>query len=157
MSSRAAPEPTLPAADTAARVRLAVTRLARLMRQQNDGSLSQSLVSALAMVEKFGPLTLGELATIEQVAPPSITKVVEKLEHLGCVVRSQDPDDRRVYRLTITEAGHAQLEKHRALGTAWLADRLAALPRDDIEQLDVVLLILEHLTNPPVPDGSERA
>jgi DNA-binding MarR family transcriptional regulator len=63
----------------AERLRHAVNRLARLMRQQDEGDLGATYIAALATVRKRGPLTLGELAAHERVSPPTMTKVVEKL------------------------------------------------------------------------------
>ena len=60
----------------AAHLRIIATRLARLLRRQGDTGLSPSQLSALTSIERRGPLTLGALADHEQVAPPSITKVV---------------------------------------------------------------------------------
>lgn len=132
-------------AETAARLRLAVGRLARQIRQQSHTGLSPTLLSALATIDVDGPITLGELAARERVAPPSISKGIEKLELLGYVVRTQDPDDRRVHRVAISDTGHSQLVEHRELGAAWLAQRIEALPEHDIDQLDTVLEVLEHL------------
>ena len=64
----------------AARLRLSATRLARRLRQESGAGLSPSQQSALAVIANHGPLTLGALAEHERVAPPSITKVVSKLE-----------------------------------------------------------------------------
>src|SRR4051812_21479400 len=80
----------------AGRLRLSATRLARRLRQEAQTGLSPSQLSALAMVERHGPLTLGALADHEQVAPPTITRVVVKLEADGLLTRQPDPDDRRV-------------------------------------------------------------
>ena len=80
----------------AARLRLSATRLARRLRQEAGTGLTPSQLSALATVHNHGPLTLGSLAEREQVAPPSITKVVAKLEADGLLQRSPDPTDRRV-------------------------------------------------------------
>src|SRR2546429_8406607 len=79
----------------AARLRLSATRLARQLRQQSDAGLSPSQLSALATIEHHGPMTLGALADHERVAPPSITKVVAKLEAAGLVARELDRADRR--------------------------------------------------------------
>ena len=69
----------------AGRLRLSATRLARRLRQQADTGLSPSQLSALATIRTHGPLTLGALAEHERVAPPSVTKVVAKLEAAGWV------------------------------------------------------------------------
>ena len=55
----------------------------------------------LAAIDVHGTLTLGELAAIEQVAPPTITKVVSKLEDDGLVAREADPADRRAFHRTV--------------------------------------------------------
>src|SRR6266446_3570880 len=97
---RTSPSPVpapLATPEIAARLRLSATRLARLLRQQ----------SALAVIANHGPLTLGALAEHERVAPPSITKVVTKLEADGLVIRSPDPGDRRVCRVAISPQGTA--------------------------------------------------
>src|SRR5258705_2375959 len=91
--------------EVADRLRLSAFRLTRLLRQQDTEGLAPTLSAALATVEREGPLTLGELAVREHVAPPSITKAVEKLVGMGLVARTQDDADRRVARVRITPAG----------------------------------------------------
>src|SRR4051794_34738927 len=81
--------------EVAARLRLSATRLARILRQQADLGLTPSQLTALATISREGPLTLGALAETEHVSPPTITKVVEKLEALGFIERHGDPADRR--------------------------------------------------------------
>ena len=94
-------------AEMASRLRLAVTRLHRRLRQQTAGGLTQSQASALASIAKLGSPTLGALAASESVQPPSMTRVVGALEELGYVSRVIDPTDRRVARVTIRPRGHA--------------------------------------------------
>src|ERR1700680_4793725 len=85
-----------PEADAAARLRLALLRLSRRLRQQVAGGVTSSQVSALATVERLGTPTLGELASSEQVQPPSMTKIVVGLETAGLVARQEDDSDGRV-------------------------------------------------------------
>src|ERR671925_1412834 len=93
------------AAEIASRLRLSATRLARILRQESGAGLSPSQQSALAVISNHGPLTLGALAEHERVAPPSITKVVSKLECDGLVTRTPDPADRRVCRVAVSPSG----------------------------------------------------
>ena len=79
-STPPAPRPAPAEEELAARLRLSATRLARRLRQEADAGLTPSQLSALAVIDRQGPLTLGALADHEQVAPPTITKVVAKLE-----------------------------------------------------------------------------
>ena len=60
----------------AARLRLSVMRLARRLRQQAEGDVTPSMLSALASLERVGPSTLGELASLEHVQPPTMTRIV---------------------------------------------------------------------------------
>jgi len=131
--------------DTAGRLRFAVARMARLLRQQDQSGFGPTVVAALATVERHGPLTLGELATREQVAPPTITKVVEKLEQNGFVARTVDPLDRRSSHVTITPKGAKQLQTFRTRRTEWLSARLAELSDDQRATLAAALPILEQM------------
>ena len=128
------------------------------MRQQDDGDLGATSTAALATVRKRGPVTLGELAAFEQVAPPTMTKVVEKLESRGFVTRRVDPDDRRVARVTVTAAGTRYLERTRARRTAWLAGRLGELEPEQLAQLTSTIELLEAIIGEPdcQPDSVAR-
>src|SRR5271154_3970118 len=88
-------------AETAARLRLAILRLSRRLRQQVAGGVTSSQVSALATIERLGTPTLGELASSEQVQPPSMTKIVVGLEAAGLVLRQEDDRDRRIARVKL--------------------------------------------------------
>src|SRR5438445_12616874 len=133
------------APEIAARLRLSATRLARLLRQESGAGLSPSQQSALAVIANHGPLTLGALAEHERVAPPSITKVVTKLEADGLVVRSPDPGDRRVCRVAISPQGTALLDESRRRKTAWLAARVGELDSDRQRRLADALDVLDEL------------
>ena len=143
------PVPPPPAADTAelaGRLRLAITRLARQLRQTSDADLSPTQASVLATVGASGPLTLGELAELERVASPTITKVIGLLHEKGLVDKIPDPDDRRFVRVQLTREGAALVERARARKTAWLARQLQDLRPDELERLVAATDVLEELT-----------
>ncbi len=133
-------------AETAARLRLSATRLARRLRQQSGTGHTPSQLSALATVDRHGPLTLGSLADHERVAPPSITKVVAKLEADGLVDREIDPADRRVQRVSTTKAGRELIAETRRRKTTWLTARIRELPAEEQARLAAALDVLDHLT-----------
>ncbi len=144
----------VPAPDTtelAGQLRVVVARLARILRQQDESGLAPTLLAALTTIGRLGPLTFGEIAAHEQVAAPTVTKAVQKLEARGLVARRPDPDDGRVCRVAITAAGRRQLEQNRRRRTAWLATRLGELEPDDIARLAAAVDVLEGLTNAEAP------
>src|SRR5262249_45077942 len=98
-----------------------------------------------SIVDRRGPLSLGELADIERVAPPSMTRIAARLEERGWVVRTVDTTDRRVARLAITETGRALLKETRTRRDAYLATRLRGLSPEERETLHSVLPLLERL------------
>src|SRR5436305_7068201 len=93
--------------ELAARLRLAVTRLARRLRQQSAEGLSPSQTSALASIDRHGALTPSELANMERVQRPTATRVLNALFDAGLIRREQDARDGRVTRLKLTPAGAA--------------------------------------------------
>lgn len=148
-----APSPTRRADDTtdlAGRLRLANARLFRRLRQQSDTGLSPSQQSALASIEVHGPVTLGDLAVVEQVTPPTVTKVISRLEEDGLVVRTVDATDRRIVRASITAEGRRRLEHSRVRRNAFLAARLDELGPDAVRRLGATIDVLEDLAGAPV-------
>ncbi len=135
----------------ASRLRLAVTRLARQLRTHSDVGASPTQISALATIERRGPLTLGELAVSEGVQPPTITAAVGRLEQQGLVARQPDPDDGRVARVVISAEGRRLLARNRSRKTAFLAQRLAALDDDERARLTAAVEVLERVLE-PAPD-----
>jgi DNA-binding MarR family transcriptional regulator len=127
------------------RLRLAVGRLARRLRQQAGDEITPSQLSALSSVGRLGPLTLGELAAVERVRPPTMTRIVASLEEAGLVDRSALPGDRRVARVALSNAGRRFLERTGTRKDAFLAKRLARLDPDEVEQLGRAVVVLEHL------------
>jgi DNA-binding MarR family transcriptional regulator len=131
----------------AAGLRLAVMRLARRLRQLADAGITPSMLSALVTVDGLGPLTLGELASMEKVQPPTMTPIVARLEAEGLVRREPDPADRRVARITTTAKGRHLLERSRSRKTAYLARRLRALPQEERAVIGRAVAILERFVS----------
>ena len=131
--------------DLADRLRLAVTRLARRLRQQSGVDASPTQLSALATVERQGPITLGALAAAERVKPPTATAAVTRLESDGFVTRRVDGTDRRIVRVEITTAGRKLLAHNRSRKTAELERRLRGLTPEDRRTLDRAVDVLDRL------------
>src|SRR5215213_7386102 len=119
------------ATEVASRLRLAIARTARRLRQQAGTDLSAALTSALATVERHGPLTPSELASVEHVKRPTATRIVARLEAQQLVERTPDPTDRRSFLVEITPAGRALMGRLRKRKNAYLARRLRDLDEAD--------------------------
>jgi DNA-binding MarR family transcriptional regulator len=136
---------TLAHADAASRLRLAIARLARQLRQQTLGSLTLTQWSALVTVETQGPIRIGDLADHEGVSAATATRVVALLEQRGLVQRSVDVADRRSWRVSLTDSGRRELAGMRKVRTARLAQRIASLDPADVRRLVDLLPVLEAL------------
>lgn len=158
---------TTPELDLATRLRLSVTRLARRLRQQSAEGLSPSQTSALASVERHGPLTPSELAVTERIKRPTATRVLGALIETGLIAREADASDRRTVRLTITREGAATLERGRARKNAYLARRLGGLDAGELATLERAAELIERLleddappppvTAPPAPTAAAES
>jgi DNA-binding MarR family transcriptional regulator len=135
-----------------ARLSLSVTRLARLLRQQEGKGLSPAAAAALATIITDGPITLGELAVAEQVSPSTITRVVSGLERRGLVERVIDPTDRRVHRVRMTRRARRAIEIYRSKRNAWLASQLGLDDPEARERLASAVQVMESLTASAGPD-----
>jgi DNA-binding MarR family transcriptional regulator len=142
---------TLSAADLelAHSVRMAITRLARRLRNQRaDLTLTATQLSALAALDQHGPLTPGALAEHERVQPPSMTRVLATLEEKGMVASSAHPTDRRQKMVEVTPAAHAMLVADRRAREEWLAQRMTELSAAEVAALRAATPVLEKLMAP---------
>src|SRR4051794_33027435 len=135
--------------DLAGRLRLAVTRTARRLRQEAGGGLSPTLTAALATIDRHGPLTPSELAERERIRRPTATRLVARLVAEGLVVRTADPIDGRSSLLAVDPAGQALLAQLRTRKDAYLAQRLRRLDAEERETLARAADILERLLEEP--------
>lgn len=131
--------------ELAARLRAALTRLHRRLRQESLDGLSPAQASALASIDRLGRPTLGELAQVEGVQPPSVTPLVAAMEAAGLVERHADPADRRISRVELTAGGRASLERIRTLKNAYLTRRVGDLAPAQRRQVGALTELLERL------------
>jgi DNA-binding MarR family transcriptional regulator len=131
--------------DLAPRLRLAVSRLARRLRQQSADGLTPSQTSALATIERSGPLTPSELARIEQIQRPTATRILTALEVKSLLTRERDPSDGRITRVTVSREGAAVLKRGRSRKNAYLERRLRQLEPDELATLERAAALIERL------------
>lgn len=135
-----------PAAQLAEALRDAITRLNRRVRQARPvGDLTVTQLSALTSLELAGALTPRELADVERVQPPTMTKIVAKLEERGLVQRTPHPTDGRQVILSSTGLGREILGSYERVRDEWLAARLAELTPEERGVLTKAAALLSRL------------
>jgi DNA-binding MarR family transcriptional regulator len=104
------------------------------------------MLAALSSVDHQGPLTMSELCAVEQVQPPSMTRIVAALSEARLVTRQADPSDGRVAWVAVTPEGRKLLDRSRGRKEAYLAKALRGLDAHELETLEEAAGILEDLT-----------
>jgi DNA-binding MarR family transcriptional regulator len=134
--------------DLAHDLRLATMRLDRRLRQmRGDHGLPLSQLSALAVLDREGPMTPGDLARHEQVRPPTMTKLLAALADAGYVDRVADPTDGRQQLVSPTTAARRLLREDRRRREEWLAATLSSLSPAERDALARALPVLEVLAD----------
>ena len=121
--------------ELAGHLRLVIARTARRLRQEAGVGLSPTLTAALSTVERHGPLTPSELAARERIQRPTATRLLARLEEMGLIERTPDPQDRRSSLLSTTASGAALLAAVRERKDAYLAQRLDTLSPEELATL----------------------
>lgn len=143
------PPPTATAPDVPVRLRLAVGRLNRRLRAVRGAGLHPLQTSALATLADHGRLRLVDLARLEGVSAPTMSRGVAALESAGLVRRVPDPGDARSAWLELTDPGTAALHAERADRAELLEAGMGRLAEDQREALRRALPALEALASLP--------
>ncbi len=138
------PNVDTPLTDAAARLRMAIVRTARRLRQEASG-LTPTSTAALATIDRHGPLTPSELAEIERVKRPTVTRTLGCLDREGLIERTPDPADGRSSLVSVNGAGRERLRRLRGRKNAYLAKRMRELPAADVATLERAAEILEGM------------
>jgi DNA-binding MarR family transcriptional regulator len=118
------------------RLQAAALHLLRRLRVQDEAlGISAPRLSVLTVLVLAGPQRVGELAATEQVEPPTMTRLVDGLQHDGYVRRSPDPDDARAVLVEATDRGVQALREARRRRIVTFSSMLAGLSRRDLTQL----------------------
>lgn len=138
----------IPLTERAAQLRTAIVRTARRLRQEaaaETSGLTPTSVAALATIERHGPMTPSEIAAIERVKRPTITRTLACLEREGLIDRALDPADRRSALVSLNAAGRERLRRLRGRKNAYLARRMRDLSEEEVETLERAAEILERM------------
>ncbi|GMA24976.1 MarR family transcriptional regulator [Luteimicrobium album] len=130
--------------DVAARLAVVVGRVARRIRPTH-GDLSAGHFSTLATIERLGPQRPSDLARIERMGAPAMTRIVALLESRGLLERSPAPDDARSVLLHLTDAGNGVVQDVRTERAGIVAELIADLGPDELRAVSEALTPLERV------------
>jgi DNA-binding MarR family transcriptional regulator len=141
-----AADPTIDTTELANRLRPVLLKLNRgLRREVHSLGVTGGQVSLLIQIKARPGIGMRELASVERMSVPGMSKFVAKLEDAGLVQRAPVAGDQRRVGLSLTPAGHKVLRSVKSKRTAWLAARLRHLPPEQLEALDAAIEPLAHL------------
>ena len=147
------PEPT-PTEAVADRLHSVAIHLLRQLREEDLSlGLGPAQLSALSVLVFGGPRTIGALARIEQVATPTISRLVDALAATGLAARETDAKDRRVVHVGATPAGINLMQRGRKQRVQRLVRLLEDLDPVDLETVGTVAERLAQLLRQPRPSG----
>jgi DNA-binding MarR family transcriptional regulator len=131
--------------EVANRLRPVLHKLSRhLKRETHSLDVTSGQVSLLATIARSPGIGVRELAALERMSSPGMSKYVARLERARLVRRAEMADRRRV-GLELTEEGQRVLRSVRSRRTAWLASRLRALEPDELTVIDAAIEPLARL------------
>ncbi len=135
-------------AGLASELRKSVMRLRRRLAVERDpdNDLSIAVMAVLGDLFRHGELTVGELAGLERVQPPTMTRKINFLEEGGYVTRRPHESDGRVVVVTLTDQGRATVLADRRRRDEWLARQLRALTAEERQVLRAAAPILDQLS-----------
>jgi DNA-binding MarR family transcriptional regulator len=107
-----------------------------LRREIHSLGVTGGQVSLLVQIKQAPGIGVRELARLERISVPGMSKFVSRLEEAGLVMRTPVGTDRRRVGLTLTENGNRVLRSVKSRRTAWLAARLRTLDDEQLEALD---------------------
>ena len=146
MMTRSPTARRVPAVQVAVLLREAITRINRRLRQTRPiGDLTVAQISALQSLDSAGALTPRELAEAERVQPPTMTKIVARLDERGLVARTPHPTDGRQAILSPSPQGRRLIAEYRRMRDEWLAQRLAKLSAEERETVQRAAEILTRI------------
>ena len=128
------------------RLRPVLLKLNRHLRREiHSLGITGGQASLLFTIQRHPGIGVGELAALERMSAPGMSKYVARLEAVGLVAREPSDEDRRRVGLRVTPEAERVLRSVKSRRTAWLAARLENLSPDELDAVDAALEPLEQL------------
>jgi len=121
-------------------------KLRQLDQNQDEQYLSSARLTALNLIKQHNPVTLKELAKIQSVALPTLSKIVDELQKRALVIRAQSKDDARKRWIVPTQKGIQTLQDSELQSAQYWQQKLNKLSQTQIKQISQSLdLLLNEL------------
>jgi DNA-binding MarR family transcriptional regulator len=125
--------------------------------------ITMAQAKLLYVLTAAGELTMSETAHRLGISISTASGAVDHLVGLGLLARSDDPNNRRQVRVSVTDAGAAILEQMRELSTRQIVALCALVSDDDLQVVehatrilaDAALAVAPTTTTPPSTDSHE--
>jgi len=116
------------------------------IRHNRESDLSLSQVNALFRLYHRGPGSVNDLANHLGVTKAAVSQLLDPLIVDGLVLRSKNPDDRRMKLIALTEKGKLLVEKSMNTRHAWLLELSQVLSDSEKAQLLPAIKLLDQRT-----------
>src|SRR5438105_14243548 len=128
------------------RLRPVLLKLNRHLRREiHSLGITGGQASLLFTIQRRPGIGVRELAALERMSAPGMSKYVGRLEAAGMIVREASDEDRRRIGLRVSPARERLLRSVKSRRTAWLAARLRGLSEDELEVVDAAIEPLQEL------------
>ena len=128
------------------RLRPVLFKLGRELRREiHSLGVTGGQVGLLVQIKHRPGIGMRELAALERMSVPGMSKYVTRLEQSGLVQRAPVEGDQRRVGLSLTAAGHKVLRSVKSKRTAWLAARLRQLDPHEVDAIDEAIEPLTRL------------
>jgi MarR family transcriptional regulator for hemolysin len=126
-----------------------------LYSKQNGFSITQ--IAALFLIHRKGTISVSDIGDELEITNPAASQLLERLVQQGLVVRSEDPNDRRLKQIVLSKQGEVVLHDGLQARQKWLEDLVKLMSPDEQEQviaaLNIMLEKAHQLEYQPTPES----
>jgi len=136
-----------------------ISDVSRLLRKRFDErarliGVTRQQWRTLSVLKRHEGSNQGMLAELLEVEPITLGRMIDRLEEAGWVERRRDPDDRRMWRIHLTDAAQPILLQLKGIADSLFVDAAEGISADDQAKLHA---LLEQLRDNLNPDQSNEA
>ena len=143
--------------ELSAELALATGRLNRAITREARGpalDVPTASLRLLSQVDELEPVTIGALATADRCSQPTMSAGVTSLVERGWATKVPNPDDARSSLVSLTDQGRSVLAGARRARATVVADRFAALPHHDVQDLATAVAVIKALLDTTDTEGT---